>query len=286
MQNRLKSILTILSAAVLFGACSKEASFEKDNNNNSLGDNCKIQAVIPLDSSTRKGLGSYNVTFGNNGLTSALQLYDSITQTQHFATTFLYQGDTIKIGTGDYFIRESGGRIKEFYTHSLPGDPTSEAYIYKYYYDQNGNLATKNWYVVSTSPDVPVFTYTYTWQNNNLIKVVAAEATGAKRTALTAELTYNTNLAAKNFMYVFPEADELGPYVFSVDLGNKSKNLPASITVKVYDENGAVTDTYNTAYSAYKLSTDGYVLELYADGDPVDGLLVSQGLITFKYICD
>lgn len=287
MLKTIKIIFTGLVAVALGVSCSKEKSFEIIDNEPSMGDNCKITTVVPSDSTTGKGLGSYNIILGTNKLTTGLQLYDSITQTLHFSTQFTYVADTIRIGTGDYFIKDANGRVKEFYTHAVPGDLTSEAYIYKYYYDQAGFLATKNWYVVSTSTTIPVFAYTYTWQNGNLIKVTATEATGDKRTALTAELTYNTSLKPKNFMYVFPEADELAAYVFSVDLGNRATNIPTHVTVKVYDETGAVTDTYNTQYSSHKLSPEGYVLEFYASGDNVDGLLlISEGLIKFKYTCD
>lgn len=279
-----------ISVIVVLGilSCGKEKSFELPGNSSpSMGDDCIIMTVVPTDVVSGNGLGSYNITLNTNRLTTGLQLYDSITQTLHFSTQFVYSGDTIRLGSGEYFVTDGSGRIIEFYTHAVPGDFTSEEYIYRYFYDDKGFLASKNRYRVAYSTIEPIFIYTYTWQDQNLIKVTANEAGGDKRIALSADIVYNNAVKPKNFIYVFPEADELAPYVFSVYVGNKSASLPTHITVKLYDENGAVSDTYNTVYSSHKLSPEGYVLELFASGDNVDGLLlISEGLIKFKYTCD
>ena len=86
-------------------------------------------------------------------------------------------------------------------------------------------------------------------------------------------------------MYYFPEADELAPYIFSVNVGAKSKNLLENVVVRIYDQDGKEILIYNTTYTDYKFSADDYVTEVNAAGDVIDGLPLVNGLTKFDYEC-
>lgn len=251
-----------------------------------LGTDCKVASVVPCDSTTGKGFGSFNVTLGTDKKPAKVELFDSTSGNVYYHADFIYKGDSIEIGKNEYFLLDQEKRIREFDTYEIAGDPGSDKFRYTYTYNQEGQLSNKNWYIYSLSPDVPTFIYTYTWLNGNLTKVEATEAGGTRRVALSAELEYDLSRAINNFIYSFPEANELAPFILSMNIGKKSKNQLNRIIVKTYDASGNVIHTYNTDYKNYKFSSDGYITELYASGDIVDGMLIVDGLTKFKYECN
>lgn len=279
------AITYILLAATLLASCSKESSEERGNTDIPLGNNCMVTAIVPSDSVTGKGYGSFYVTLDSEGRPLKTELYDSTSGSSYYKTNFIYRGDSIEVGENEFFVLDQEKRIREFDTYEIAGDPGSDKLKYTYQYDRDGFLKSKSWYIYSLSPDVPSFVYTYTWQNGNLIKVEATEADGARRVALTADLEYDLSHEVSNFIYSFPEAIELAPYILSINAGKKSKNVLTKIIVKTFDAGGSVNHTYTTDYKNYKFSQDGYITELYATGDIVDGMLIIDGLTKFKYEC-
>lgn len=279
------TILCILFGLLSFISCSKENSRERGNTDIPLGSDCRVTSIVPCDSASGKGYGSFYITLGNDGNPVKTELFDSTSGSSYYKTNFVYKGDSIEVGNNSFFLLDQEKKIREFDTYEIAGDPGSDKFKYIYQYNPDGYLKNKSWYIYSLSPDIPTFVYTYTWLNGNLVKVEATEAGGARRTALTAELEYDFSHIATNFIYSFPEAIELAPFVLSVNVGKKSKNLLTKIVVKTYDALGSIMETYTTEYKNYKFSPDGYITELYASGDVVDGMLIVDGLTKFKYEC-
>ncbi|MGN6437144.1 MAG: hypothetical protein ACTHMM_11450 [Agriterribacter sp.] len=279
------AITYILLAITLLLSCSKENSEERGNTDLPLGNNCKVSAIVPTDSVTGRGHGSFYVTFDSEGRPLKTEMFDSTSGSSYYNINFSYKGDSIEVGENEFFLLDQEKRIREFDTYEVAGDPASDKFRYTYQYDQEGFLKNKNWFIYSLSPDIPSFVYTYTWLNGNLVKVEATEAGGARRAALTADLQYDLSQEVSNFIYSFPEAIELAPFILSINAGKKSKNVLTKIVVKTFDAGGNVINTYNTDYKDYKFSSDGYVTELHAIGDLVDGMLVIDGLTKFKYEC-
>ncbi|HEX5026514.1 MAG TPA: hypothetical protein VFV68_14645 [Agriterribacter sp.] len=281
-----KFIFHILIVSVLFASCSKEYSQERMTGvNPPLGNDCSMTTVTPFDSASGRGFGSFHVTFGADDRTQKVELYDSASGTVDYYATFTYINDTIRISANEFFVLDASRRISEYHTLENPSDSNSEHYKYTYEYAPSGQLYHKYWFLASRNPDEPLFAYNYEWVNDNLVRVEAREAGGDKRIVLQAELSYAIDKTVKNYLYCFPEADELAPYILSVNVGKKSRNLLQKIVVKLYDAGGNELDTYNTEYKDYKFSSDDYITEVYASGDIVDGLPIVTGLTKFSYYC-
>ncbi len=244
-----------------------------------LGDNCRVEKISSIDSTSGIGLSSLSTQFGTNDLATKTELFDSLSNSLTYAANFTYASDTIRINDKEYFLVDPSVRIKEFNTLADPTDPNSVKLVFKYYYDAGGYLIKKEIYQESIT--VPI-TVNYTWTNGNLTAIEANVAGQLK--VLNGELEYYTDKTAKNFVYIIPEAYELSPYILALNVGNKSKNLPKKVVMRLYDNSGNISHTYTTAFSNFKFTADGYVNELYASGDNIDGIQL-YGLTKFSYRC-
>lgn len=246
---------------------------------------CFVVTVTPVDSLSGRGVGSIHASMGQNNLTSKISWYDSTSGTISFQASFSYSNDTMRINENEYFILDAQGRVIEFYTLEDPFNNTSDHYRYTYQYNAGGQLVSKSWFLPENNSTIPLFTFKYEWLNGNLTRLKVNEGYGEKRLALSAELQYNTSITVKNFLYFLPESYELAPYIFSVNMGMKSKNLLEKIVVTIFDADGNAIHVYRTEYTEYKFSEDLYVTELHASGDIVDGLPLVNGRTKFEYQC-
>ena len=283
---RLLQLYIIVTLYVFFASCKKELSRENATGGApSMGNNCSIATITPYDSSSGRGYGSFHITTGANNLTNKIEWYDSTSGMVSYQANFTYMNDTMRINENEFFILDASGRIKELNTLENPLDTSSERYRYTYAYDADGHLYSKHWFLTEHNPDIPFFSYQYEWVNENLVGLEVNEGSGNKRLALSAELIYNDAKTIKDFLYFFPDAHELARYIFSVNVGKKSKKMLEKIVVKIYDSSGNEIEAYHTAYSGYKFSADNYVTELYASGDIIDGLPLVEGRTKFEYYC-
>ncbi|PWU03942.1 MAG: hypothetical protein C5B52_02365 [Bacteroidetes bacterium] len=282
---RPKKLVAALLAILIFAGCAKEMSEEHGNGPNTgpptppLGTDCKVEKITSVDSLSGIGLGSLYSQFGTNDLATRVEIYDSLAQSLKFAANFTYANDTVRVSDKEFFILDPSFRVKTFQTFADVTDPNSDSLLFKYYYDANGYLNKKEIY----QGHIPVpATVTYTWSNGNLTSLEADVAGTIK--LLSAELQYSDQ-PATNFIYILPEAYELAPYILSLNLGTKSKNIIKKIVMTTYDDNGNASKTYTSNYSNVKLSSDGYVTQLYASGDYIDGLPLLTNLTKFSYRC-
>ncbi len=282
-----KSIFfTLFVVQALLGSCTKEQSLEAISPDHSMAANdCSINTIIPINENSGKGYGSLQVTSGNNQLTSLIQWYDSSSQRVDYKVSLTYINDSIKLNKKEFFLTDAMGRIIEFNKLENPSDANSVYYKYLYKYDSDGFLTDKEWFIPSLNPDIPLFIYTYGWLNGNLIKIEVREADGDKRLVLKAELHYDETKTVKNFLYIMPDSDELAPYILSVNLGKKSKNLLQFISIDIYDAEQKVVKTYTTEFKNYQFSSEGNISELVASGDMIDGLPLVNGRTKFEYNC-
>lgn len=279
-----RNLLLITGLLVSCFSCSKEISEEKINTVFPPAGDCYISLVVPYDKTTGKGRGAY--TLGkNNDLPAKVTLYDSIAGNTVFSIGFTYRKDSIIIGEGEYFVLHADGKIKELVIHEYPGNSGTEKFLYKYYYDGQGYLKMKEWYLLSAQGAALLFVYNYFWDGGNLVKCEVNEGKGEKRLAMTSEIAYDLSLQAKEFLYCFPESSELSPFTLMINLGKKAQHLPVRVVVQVYKADGTVEDKYLTDYKHYTFTQEGYVAELLAEGDVVDGLSIVQGLTKFTYTC-
>ncbi len=272
-------------------SCEKEKSFEDGGTINPglppLGNNCTVNQVLSVDSLTGQGLFSFYTGFNNSGVAERVEAFDSIAGTVEFESTLQYSGDTIRVSPTDYYLVDANKRVKELKSVFNLG-ATVDTFTYRYNYDANGYLVSKEIFstAVPIPLNIPFIRFTYTWTAGNLVYIDGSFAVpGLTQKVLTATLEYDANATAKNFIHILPDGFETYPYIMALDLGKKSRNLVKKITVVTYDDSGNIDETLVSNFSKYVFSSDGYLLEWYAEGESAGGSPLPSGRTLFKYFC-
>ena len=233
-----------------------------------------------------QGLFSFYTLFNSSALAERVA-FDSIAGTVEFESTLQYSGDTIRISPTDYYLVDGNKRVKELNAVFNLGT-SIDTFTYKYNYDATGYLVSKE--IFSTAKPIPLgipfIRFTYTWSAGNLVYIDGSFAVpGLSQKVLTATLEYDANATAKNFIHILPDGFETYPYIMALDLGNKSRNLVKKITVVTYDDSGNIDETLVSNFSNYVFSSDGYLVEWYAEGESAGGSPLPSGRTLFKYFC-
>lgn len=247
--------------------------------------NCAITSIVPYDSYSGTPYGSFQISEASDNTPGKIEWYDNTQGSKTYHTIFKLNQDTLRVSANEYFLLDQEGRIIEFNTLEDTSNPSSEPYRFTYLYNEEGQLSIKKWFLPSKDKDIPFFIYYYTWLQGNLVHSEVKEGWGDKRKVMGSDLLYDQDLIARDFLYFFPDAHELSPYIFSVDVGKKSKNLPQEITVKMYDAAGNEEQTYQTDFKDYRFSENKRVTEFFVSGDIIDGLPMMNGRIRFEYEC-
>jgi hypothetical protein len=272
-------------------SCEKEKSFENGATLNPgeppLGNNCTVNQVLSVDSLTGQGLFSFYTRFNSSGVAERVEAFDSVAGTLEFESALQYKGDTIRISPTDFFLVDGNKRVKELKSVFDLGTSV-DTFTYRYNYDANGYLVSKE--IFSTAVPIPIsipfIRFTYTWSAGNLVYIDGSFAVpGLSQKVLTATLEYDANATAKNFIQILPDGFETYPYILALDLGKKSRNLVKKITVVTYDDTGNLDETLVSNFSNYVFSSDGYLLEWYAEGESAGGSPIPSGRTLFKYFC-
>lgn len=277
--------ITFLAFAVLtFLSCKKEKSLDRTGGDNPIfiGNNCRISQILTVDSLSAVGFEAHNIFFNAVGNATRSEIIDSLTNATYFDESFNYKGDTILVTNIGYFLKNSSGRIQSFKGPEDPTDPFSDTIEINFTYSSAGAL-TKAEYFYFGIP-IPLLRSTYTYSGNNLTKARTDLLVPSFETLIEADLVYNTAQPVRDFIYTFPDAYEIYPFLPALNFGNKPTNALTKVTTKIYNA-GSLTDSLVTNYKNYKLSTDGYVLEFFAEGDFQDGMGILNGRTKFKYSC-
>jgi hypothetical protein len=282
----MKKIATILFCAAIFTACRKEKSLDRtggDPNAVIIGNNCKMSQLLNIDTNTNIGWEAHNIFFNSSGLAIRSEVYDSIGLAPYADDVYTYKGDTIFVnGNSGYFVRNSAGRVAFFRGPEDPTDPASEDIDLTYTYNGAGFL-TKISYAYTLAPTLPLLQTVYTYTGSNLTNARTDVLFPTPEVVIDATLSYSTQ-PVRDFIYTFPDAYYFVNHLPALNFGNKSSSALNKVTTRFYDT-GVAVDSLVTNYSKYKLSTDGYVLQFYADGDWQDGMGLYYEMTKFKYFC-
>lgn len=284
MMNNIRYAAMLLFAFVL-ASCTKEKSFETGEANPVyLGNDCRISAIASLDTATDFGIASHTTFFNAAQVATGTFIFDSTSNTALFNASFTYRGDTMLVGNGSYFVRNTTtGRVTKFIGPQDPEDPQSDTLEVLFSYNPEGNLIKKDYFIKGVP--VPVFRSTYTYTAGNLTQSkFEIVLPGFESKLSEADLEYNTAQTVRNFLCVLPDGSLTAPYIMALNLGTPSKNVLTKMTTRYYDNN-VLDETLTTVYRNYKFSRDGYVLELIADGDYQEGTGILFGKTKFSYSC-
>jgi prepilin-type processing-associated H-X9-DG protein len=282
--HTMKKILTAILAMSLMISCSKELSEENGGGNQlpPVGNNCKLSQITDIDSVSKEGLYSIFTRFNTSGQGTRVEFYDSILQASQFEANLSYSGDTIRISPIEYFLKDASGRVKEYRVIEFDGVDL-DTLTFRYTYDGSGYMSKKE--LFDGNIPVPLFRFTYTWQNGNMVYVDGSVAiSGLTQKILTASLEYD-GATAKNFIPIFPDGFETSPYIMALNLGTASRNLPKRITLTFFNEAGNPDEVYETRYGSFLFSSDGYLTEWTVTGAEAGGMPFSEGRQRFSYFC-
>ncbi len=273
-------LLVILLATIT--GCKKEFSFETGELYPFfVGANCRMSQVVRADLQTGAGLEAHTAFFTSLLQPTATEFYDSTGNNLLFRSDFNFTNDTLLLTDGNFFVLDNNGRVKEFSGLEDPTDPLSDTIRIAFIYNTEGYLTQQEYYYFGLP--VPLLQSTYTYTNGNLVKSELTSLFPTPELLTESDLEYN-NQPVNGFFYLFPDSYMTYPYHLSLNLGKRPPNTVKKITTNVFS-GGAVVDSYITDYKDYQLSTDKYVLELFADGDYQAGLGIINGRTKFRYSC-
>jgi hypothetical protein len=282
-----KGLLYSIIIVAALASCQKEYSTEEGGNSGAgiiVGADCRISKIAFNDSTTGVSLGSIGAAINAADNATDITLFDSLTLTIDFNSAPQYFGDTVAIDPDQYFIYDiSTKRIKSFHGLTDPTVPGSPEFDVDYIYDASGYLINKS-YSFSLLPGIPYQLVTYTYTGGNLTHMVTDDMfTGD--IIKDADLTYYSNIAPKNYLYLFPDEDSYSEFNQFYNFGRKSTNAVKSLKLRYYDPGNVVVDSAVAAFSSYVMSRDNYVLSVYMLGDDQASIPAAEGKLNFSYKC-
>ena len=281
-----KGLLYSLFIVAVLTSCQKEYSTEEAGNGGAgtiIGADCRINKIAFSDSATGVSIGSISAAINAADNVTDVTIFDSLTLTLNFNSVPQYFGDTVAIDPDQYFIVDiASKRIKSF--HGLV-DPTvagSAEFDVDYIYDAGGYLINKS-YTSSLLPGIPYQLVTYTYTGANLTGMLTEDLfTGD--IVKDASLSYYSNIAPKNYLYLFPDEDSYSEFNQFYNFGKRSANAVKFYKVNYYT-GGVVTDSTVSLFNSYILSRDNYVTSVYMLGDDQASIPAASGKLNFSYKC-
>ncbi|MFN8252427.1 MAG: hypothetical protein U0V75_11160 [Ferruginibacter sp.] len=286
MKKNIRTALLLLLGATVFSSCMKEYSDENNGDADGIiiGTDCRISKIAYADSATGSGLGSLSAVITSLDEVTDITKFDSLSLTIDFNSLPQYFSDTVYIDPDQYYVRETGTkRIKLFHGLVDPTVPGSAEYEVDYVYDGNGRLSQKLYRDYPSTPGIYYQKVTYTYSGGNLVSMVSTdEFTGTL--IKDAELTFYTNIAPRNFMYLFPDENSFAEFNQFFNFGTKSANAVKSLKVRYYAA-GVPFDSTVSVFKGYVMSRDNYVLSTYMLGDDQSSIPAPEGRLKFSYHC-
>jgi len=283
MKKLIPFALVILVVAVV--SCTKEYSEENsiDSGDLIVGTDCRISQVSYTDTATGVGLGSITATINGADIVTDITQFDSLgAQIISNSQPTVVNSDTIFINPDEYFVQDhTTKRIARLSGLVDPSDIFSPRFLEDYIYDANGYLIKKS-YSYDAAPGVAIAEVNYTYSGGNLTHMAFNDIAGSQLVA-DADITYFSNIAPKNYLYIFPDEQNYAVYNQFYNFGKKPLNAVKTVSVRSYS--GSVSDTTNTVFGSYMMSRDNYVLSTIMSGADLPSLPAQKGKLKFSYHC-
>ena len=281
-----KNILYILATVLVLSACQKEYSTEgaSGDSANIIGTDCRINKITYADSASGTGIGSISALINAADVVTAVTKFDSLTSTIDFSSLPQYYSDTLAIDADQYFILDiATKRVKVFHGLIDPTVPASPEYDVIYNYDGAGHLVQKSYYF-SLLPAVPFLQTTYTYVNGNLTAMQLQDMFTSDLIQ-DATISYYTNIAPKNYMYIFPDETGFASFNQFLNFGTKSTNAIKDLKIRYYDPGNIIVDSAVSGFKTYIMSRDNYVTGVQMTGDDQPSIPAAAGRLKFYYKC-
>lgn len=213
-------------------------------------------------------------------------MYDSVSKTKQFEANLNYiTADSIRIDAYQYLLLDTNKRVICFATKSNMANPThSDVYVFKYAYNSEGYLATKELFINGSASANLSTAYSYV--DGSLTECVMTAPSAGNLKVLESSLSYDNSLTIKNWIYTFPDATEGNPYTSTLNFGTRAVHPLRQVVTRIYNPvTGNLIDTWTTNYGNYRLDKHGYVLSGQATGDLQQGIAAFYGKTNFYYSC-
>lgn len=285
----MKSVaLYIICFVTLLSSC-KKSFVETDPNtgqqpstvSNNPNSDCKIQEISQVNGTTV----FFNLSYQYANKTSPKEIaitepaINNLTQKINFIT----QGDTIFFGTGNWMIKDAvHGQITQMQWIDADGFGNKDTIQYRYQYDASVRLAQKmSYYNGHTQPDF-ITDYFYSGMLLTSVKLQLGDG----RKLMESSIAYDPTIVIKPWLYLYTDAFENNQLLQAFPFGVRSTSLVKQILTNIYDtQSGELLDKWNTSFSGYVISKDGYILQVNSTGDNQQGLSFLTGTLRFKYVC-
>ncbi|MBS1510566.1 MAG: hypothetical protein JST86_07000 [Bacteroidetes bacterium] len=286
MKNRFL-FLGLIAMVTTIVSCQKEYSDENGSGSGAgviIGSDCRINKIAYNDSATGAPIGSLIATINSSDAVTDITKFDSITLSIDFNSVPQYFSDTVYIDPDQYYIFDATTRrINSFHGLIDPTVPGSPEYDIAFVYDAANFLINKV-YTYTLSPGTPFQQVTYTYTGGNLTHMEDVDMFTFDKIK-DADLTYYTNIAPKNFMYLFPDEDTHAEMNQFFNFGRKTTNACKDYKVRYYDPGNTLVDSTVSTFKTYILSRDNYVTSVYMLGDDQTSIPSPQAKLTFGYQC-
>lgn len=281
--------ICVLLFCLYFTGCSKSEFKETDPAtgnepgvvSDNITDTCLVSEIQQISGSVI--YNSYNYIKNNQQQTTSIT-YKENSGASQVKANFQYKADSILIGNNEWMIKNPvTGNIEQYYCIEKLNAQLSDQVLYKYEYNNEGELVRKKiYYNGAVTPD---FVSYYLYDNSNLVGVELR--TGSSNVLLlTSSIVYDMQKDIKPWIYCYTDFFENNTYLQAFSFGKKITHPLLQIKSTLYDAaDGKTLDTWTTNFSGYVISKDKYVLQASANGDNQQGLGFLIGDLRFGYKC-
>jgi len=283
-----KTVVYIIGIIALTSSCRK-SFVETDPNtggeptivSNNPNSYCRIQNISQVNGTATFFSISYQ--YANKIFPNEIAVAEPAINNLTLKTDFITKGDTIYFGTGQWMIRDAvHGQITEMLLIEADVSGVRDTILYRYLYDASIRLSQKkSFYNGNTQPDF-ITDYFYSGTMLTSVKVQLGDG----RRLMESSIAYDPSVSIKPWVYLYTDAFESNRFLHGFPFGVHTTTLVKQIQTYIYDTNtGEQLDKWNTFFSGYVISKDGYVLQVNSTGDNQQGLSFLTGTLRFKYVC-
>jgi hypothetical protein len=282
----MKKFFFFFFSVAIFASCAKEVSLENGGSASALniiGNDCRVSKISYSDNASGVSLGALSANINTSDDAISITDFDSLNNTLNTFIALQYKSDTAYINANEYFLlNPATKRVLHFHGLIDPTNPFSLQIDVDYVYNASGQLIQKN-YFQTILPGVIYATVDYTYSGANLTRMVFTDVLGG--VISDADMQYSS-LAPKNFIYIFPDENNLEEFTQFLNFGARPSNAISNIKVRNFDPStGIVLDSSVSAFSNYELSVDKYVLNCVMTGDDQASIPAEAGRLRFSYSC-
>ena len=242
---------------------------------------CRIEKISQVNGTVTYFSISYQ--YGSTGFPIQITIAEPVTQLPTQQINFVASSDTFYYGAGVWLLKDAAhGQIAAMQVIDTGNGTLKDTIFYQYLYDAGKRLVQKRcFYNGNTKPD---FITDYFYSGNALIGVKMVLGDGRK--LLESAITYDPSVTIKPWVYLYTDAFESNRFLSGFPFGVSANYMVKQIQTSIYDTNtGDLLDKWQTIFSGYVVSKDGYVLQVNSTGDNQQGLAFLTGTLRINYVC-